>query len=97
MFYSRLNYYQFKTGTEFYVLDINKKKKNGEDIHMIDCMCLDTERIPPYLQTSFFQFQNWLYTLLNTVRAGENVAGLWNMWGLEESSIAAVLYLDFFC
>lgn len=57
-------------------------------------MCLDTERIPSYLQISFLQFQNLLYTLVNTFEVGENVVGLWNMWGLEES-IAAVLYLNF--
>lgn len=36
MFYSILNYHQFRTRTDIYVLDINKNN-NGEDIHVIIC------------------------------------------------------------
>lgn len=47
MFYSILNYHQFRTRTEIYVLDINKNN-NAEDINVIICAWTQKESFPIY-------------------------------------------------
>lgn len=92
MFYSMLNYHPFRMGTEISVLDISTNN-NGEDIHMIVCVWTLKESLPAYTR-HFSSSRIDCTSYLNTVEAGKNVVGLWNMGGLEES-IAAVLYIDF--
>lgn len=78
--------------TEISVLDISTNN-NGEDIHMIVCVWTLKASLPTdTLHFSSSKIDCTSY--LNTVEAGKNIVGLWNMGGLEEG-IAAVLYIDF--